>query len=254
MNTFVYLSILPEALIASMLPPMEFGEYMAVGSKKRTRGQAIFFEIDQDIARNILPTEYISRRCIRKPDGTPKNSVYLTIYRALEHLPLKALKDLFLVTDDGRVLNLKKGVYDVKAEKSKQLHLYQELCPVTPVIASSLAPSIFAKQMTSEKEQVFLPKLMFVELLLDQLADDPVRGSAQNLPYPEIGHLRDCLILLKNEEGKSRKTVQRTFNGTLLYRTCSNGFFVASKDELLYYPYPTMQQMEEQNYDFWRSF
>jgi hypothetical protein len=254
MNTFVYLSILPEALIASMLPPMEFGEYMAVGSKKRTRGQAIFFEIDQDIARNILPAEYISKRCMRKPDGTPKNSVYLTIYRALEHLPLKALKDLFLVTDDGRILKIKKGTYDAKAEKSKQLHLYQELCPVTPVIASSLAPSVFAKQMTSEKEQVFLPKLMFVELLLDQLADDPVRGSAQNLPYPEIGHLRDCLILLKNEEGKSRKTVQRTFNGTLLYRTCTNGFFVASKDELVYYPYPTMQQMEEKNYDFWRSF
>ncbi|MBN1790546.1 MAG: hypothetical protein JW830_08625, partial [Bacteroidales bacterium] len=79
-------------------------------------------------------------------------------------------------------------------------------------------------------------------------------GSAQNLPYTDIGHLRDCLIILKNESGKTRKTVQRTFNGTLLYRTCTNGFFVASKDEFIYYPYPTMQQLEEENYDFWRSF
>jgi hypothetical protein len=254
MNTYVYLSVLPEALIASMLPPKDFAEYMATGTRRKTRGQAIFFEVDQDIARNILPAEYISKRCIRKPDGAPKSSVYLTIYRALEHLPLKSLKSLFLVTEDGRILELTKGPYDVKLEKPKQLHLYQELCPVTPIIASTLSPSEFAIEMTSEKEQVYIPKLMFVELMLDQLAYDPVRGSAHNLPYSDIGHLRDCLIILKNEEKKSRKTVQRTFNGTLLYRTCTNGFFVASKDELIYYPYPSMQQLEEQNYDFWRSF
>lgn len=254
MNTFIYLSVLPEALIASMLPPKDFAEYMATGTRKKARGQAIFFEVDQDIARNLLPAEYISKRCVRKPDGSPKSSVYLTVYRALEHLPLRALKNLFLVTDDGRMLELSKGPYDTKIEKQKQLHLYQELCPVTPIIASSLSPSAFAKELTSEAEQVYIPKLMFVELILDQLAYDPVRGSAQNLPYPDIGHLRDCLIILKNEEGKTRKTVQRTFNGTLLYRTCTNGFFVASKDEFIYYPYPTMQRLEEENYDFWRSF
>ena len=254
MNTFIYLSVLPEALIASMLPPKEFAEYMATGTRKKTRGQAIFFEVDQDLARNILPSEYISKRCVRKPDGSPKSSVYISVYRALEHLPLKALKSLFLVTEDGRILELSKAVYDPKSERGPQLHLYQELCPVTPVIASTLAPSSFAREMTSESEQVYIPKLMFVELILDQLAIDPVRGLAQNLPYPDIGHLRDCLIILKNEEGKSRKTVQRTFNGRLLYRTCTNGFFVASKDELIYFPYPTLQQLEEENYDFWRSF
>ena len=254
MNTYIYLSVLPEALIASMLPPKDFAEYLATGTRKKTRGQAIFFEVDQDIARNLLPAEYINKRCVRKPDGSPKSSVYLSVYRALEHIPLRALRNLFLVTEDGRMLELTKGPYDLKTEKQKQLHLYQELCPVTPIIASNLSPSAFAKELTSESEQVYMPKLMFVELMLDQLALDPVRGSAQNLPYTDIGHLRDCLIILKNEAGKTRKTVQRTFNGTLLYRTCTNGFFVASKDEFIYYPYPTMQQLEEENYDFWRSF
>jgi hypothetical protein len=108
--------------------------------------------------------------------------------------------------------------------------------------------------MTLEKNQVHLPRLMFVELLLEQLAVDPLRGSTQNLPYPNIGHLRDCLTILKNEEGKQMKTVLRTFNGELLYRTCTNGFFVASKEDLVYYPYPSMKQLEEENYDFWRSF
>jgi len=254
MKTYFYLSVLPEALIASMLPPREFGEYMATGTRKRTQGQAIFFEVDQDSAMNIIPMDYVNQHCVRKADGSPKSSVYLTVYRVLEQMPLKAIRNLFLVTDEGRILELQKGKYDAKTEKEGLLHLYQELCPVTPVIASTLSPTVFAKEMTSDKNQVHIPKLMFVELLLDQLALDPVRGSASNLPYTNIGHLRDCLIILRNETEKCLKTVLRTFNGTLLYRTCINGFFVASKDEVLYYPYPTMQKLEEENYDFWRSF
>jgi hypothetical protein len=32
--------LIPEALIASMLPPVDFGTYLAVGTKKRTSGDA----------------------------------------------------------------------------------------------------------------------------------------------------------------------------------------------------------------------
>jgi hypothetical protein len=253
MNTYFYLSVLPEALIASMLPPIEFGEYMATGTRKKTRGQAIFFEVDPEVAKDLIPMDYVNKRCVRKEDGTPKSSVYLSVYRVLEQVPMKALKNLYLVTDDGRVLELPKGPYDQKAEKQGMLHLYQELCPVNPVIASTLAPSAFAKELTTECEQVHIPRLLFVELVLDQLASDPVRGSAQNLPYPNIGHLRDCLIILRNEPDKTRKTVLRTFNGELLYRTCTHGFYVADKDEFICYPYPSMQKLEEDHYDFWRS-
>ncbi len=47
MTVHLYLSMLPEALIASMLSPEEFGIYYAVGSQKKSRGQAIFFEKHQ---------------------------------------------------------------------------------------------------------------------------------------------------------------------------------------------------------------
>jgi len=46
MDVFLYLSLIPEALIASMLPPLEFGTYLAVGTKKRTRGQAMYFSLE----------------------------------------------------------------------------------------------------------------------------------------------------------------------------------------------------------------
>ena len=83
MKKYLYLSLTPEALIASMLPPLEFGNYMAVGSRKRTRGQAIFFEIDVDKLTNHFPLELIDKRCVPDETGKPKRSVYLSIYRAL---------------------------------------------------------------------------------------------------------------------------------------------------------------------------
>ncbi|HRZ43535.1 MAG TPA: hypothetical protein P5228_12620, partial [Bacteroidales bacterium] len=46
MDAYIYLSATPEALIASMLSPEEFGAYLSMGTKKRNRGQAIFFEVD----------------------------------------------------------------------------------------------------------------------------------------------------------------------------------------------------------------
>ncbi len=48
MNKYIYLTCNPEALVASMLPPEAFGRYLSTGTKKRNRGQAIFFEVDLD--------------------------------------------------------------------------------------------------------------------------------------------------------------------------------------------------------------
>ncbi|MDZ7762847.1 MAG: hypothetical protein U5K00_00250 [Melioribacteraceae bacterium] len=100
MKKYVYLSLTPEALIASMLPPHDFGTYMAVGTKKRTRGQAIFFEVDQDKLNSHFPLDLIEKRCVPQENGKPKRSVYLSIYRVLEHTPLDALKNLYLTTDE----------------------------------------------------------------------------------------------------------------------------------------------------------
>ncbi len=54
MSKFVYLSITPEALIGSMLPPFEFGAYLATGTKKCNKGQAIFFEVDLEQIKDLI--------------------------------------------------------------------------------------------------------------------------------------------------------------------------------------------------------
>lgn len=236
-----------------MLPPDEFGMYLSTGTKKRNKGQAIFFEVDLDQIVTFINWESLNKRCIAKPDGSPKSSVYLSVYKVLETVPLAALKSLYLTTDHGCVLELKKSAYDHSKEPDGQLHLYQELCPVAPLVASSLAPSVFLRKLTDGSIPIVLPKLFFVELKLGDLATDPLEGSAEHLPYSYIGHLRDCLEIIRGENDKQMKTVNRIYAGELLYRTIDTGFYVGAKKDIAYYPYPRMSELEKTNYNFFRA-
>jgi hypothetical protein len=253
MSKYIYLTCSPEALVASMLPPEGFGLYLSTGTKKRNKGQVIFFEVDLSKIESLIDIDSLNKRCIAKPDGSPKSSVYLSVYKVLEIIPLAALKGLYLTTDHGCVLELKKEVYDKKTEPSNALHLYQELCPVTPLVASGLSPSVFLKRLTDGSIPIVLPKLFFVELKLGELATNPLSGSAEHLPYSNIGHLRDCLEILKGEYEKHMKTVNRIFSGELLYRTIDTGFYIGNKDDIVYYPYPRLAELEKLNYNFFRG-
>jgi hypothetical protein len=253
MSKYIYLTCNPEALVASMLPPESFGLYLSTGTKKRNKAQTIFFEIDLSKIENIIDMKSLEKRCVAKEDGSPKSSVYLSVYRVLETIPLDALKSLYLTTDHGCVLELRKAAYIKEKEIQNALHLYQELCPVSPLVASSLPPSVFLKRLTDRSIPIVLPKLFFVELKLGELASDPLSGSAEHLPYGNIGHLRDCLEIIRGEYEKHMKTVNRIFRGELLYRTIDTGFYVGEKDDMVFYPYPKMADLEIINYNFFRG-
>ncbi len=87
MSKYIYLTCTPEALVASMLPPEGFGMYLSTGTKKRNKGQTIFFEVDLGKIENLIDMESLNKRCVAKEDGSPKSSVYLSVYRALEMIP-----------------------------------------------------------------------------------------------------------------------------------------------------------------------
>ncbi len=251
MKTYLYLSLVPESLIASMLPPEGFGSYYAVGNKKRTRGQALFFEVDPSLLdEESFPMEEIEKGCRPHEDGRPKNSLYLSIYRALEHVPTSALKRLYLVTEDGRVLGLDPKPH-VPSE-TPELHLYQELCPVTPRVVSKLDPDAFTKFITDRNQPVSVPRIVFTELILRDLRRDPDTPNIDELPYLNIEHLRDCLRELRNEYSKPTKTVIRQ-GGDLLYRTIRGGFYAGDQTGLKYFPMPTREELDSTHYVWWRS-
>lgn len=249
MNQYVYLCATPESLIASQLPPVEFGNYLAVGTRKRMRGQAIFFEIDMDKIEN-LPGEYINEHLVPYEDGEPKRSVFLSIYRVMESVPVEALKNLYLVTDDGKTLELKAGKYEPK--KGEMIHLYQQFNPITTRVASKLDPPEFIHFLTDTSKVVSAPKLFFVELKLNKLSMDP-EAPIHDLPYKNPDHLRDCIKRLKLSDERLTKTVIRQLKGELSFRTVKDGFFFGDQGKYLFYPFPAIQKLENEYYSWWRS-
>lgn len=249
MKKYYYLVLTPESLIVSHLAPFEFGSYLSVGTKKRIHGQNIFFELNPEKLKD-LPQEYIETKVVPYPNGEPKRSVYCCIYRVLEQTPLAALKNLYLSTDDGKVLELFSSAYT--ETESEEVHLYQQFNPISTRVVSKLMPNEFIEFLTDTSKPVSTPKLFFTELHLNELAHNP-NAPLKNLPYPNPDHLRHCLIALNETTGKLTKTVLRFIQGDLNYRTIKNGFFIGEKERYLFYRFPDENELETNYHSWWRS-
>lgn len=247
----LYLVLIPESLVASQLDPEAFGTYLSIGSTSRSRGQAIYFEVDPEFRSDAFPMSLVESRCVAGPGGEPKSSLYLSAYRVLEHVPVSALGDLYLATDDGRVLKLSRGEGPPREERL--LHLYQEFCPVTPGVASTLDAVDFGKFITSAENPVHFPRLVYSELILRELATDPAGGNIGELPYRSLGHLRDGLSLLMGDHGKKNKMIYRRLHDDVFFRTIRNGFFVAEPGGHAYYPMPSAEELEHRHHGWWKS-
>jgi len=251
MAVHLYLSLIPEALIASMLTPEEFGAYYAVGSEKKSRGQAIFFEIDPQFRGKDFQVEEAIERCIPHDDGSPKSSIYISVYRVLENIPMDAIKSLYLTTQDGRTLKLDPS--QNLPEVDDGLHLYREISPVTPLVVSALGPRAFYELIVKNPTSLIkLPAVCFLELRLNDLAQEPESAEAGDLPYANMEHLRSCLVSLRSKAVNS-KMVDRLPSSGIPYRSIKNGFFVGNTKKLIYFPFPDEKTLVDKYYRWWRS-
>ncbi len=238
-----------EALVASHLGPEDFGHYMAVGNKKSNRGNVLFLEIKPALKHPYFKLSDIEKRCAVKPDGSPKRSKYISVYRVLEHVELPLLGKLYLTTSDGRVLGIDPQPYDASGQKNG-IHLYQELCPLPPLVVSKLEPGAFAKFMTDPANSIGVPRIIFADLLLDM---DEAGRLAGYLPYSEPMHIVECVKELQGDPWKSTKTVSRTPQIDAFFRTIRRGFFVGDQTGTIFYPYPELREREVHHARWWRS-
>jgi hypothetical protein len=251
METYLYLSLIPEALIYSQLTPELFGNYIAIGDKKLTRGPAIFFSLDPDFKSDAFQLDKAREKCTPHPDGSPRRSSYVSVYNVLSSIPISALGNLHLTTKDGITMTIERSTEPLKERKG--FHFYQEICPVYPKVASPLAPHDFAKFVTDPDNPVFLPRLVFCDLRLDGLATDPEKSSASNLPYKDLNHLRECLTSLKYKTDKMTKIVHRDLQKDLIYPVVESGFFVGDQEDFAYYPFPDADDLDGAHHKWWRS-
>lgn len=252
MQQRLYLSLMPEALIASMLEPEDFGNYYAVGNEGTAQGEAIFAEVDPASCDVVFPLEAALARCVPHANGQPKHTVYVSAYRVLERLPLSALGKLYLVTRDGRSLALSRA--QSRPEDRGGLHLYHELAPTHPEVVSSLGPRDFFDLLMGKKGDFpSLPAIAFVELRLGELAFDPQNGGVGDLPYENIRHLRIVLAALK-DKAVAAKIFERCGPSSFSFRTIEGGIYIGKASEgLAFYEFPSSASLKVSHREWWRS-
>ncbi len=247
MDKHLYLTVIPEALVASMLEPEDFGRHIAVGSPKRVHGPAIFFEIKRDRLPahfDLSPMDTMAPH----PDGSPKKSQAISAYRVLEHVPLEAFGRIFLVTRTGLSVGISPQPYP--RFEARPAHLYQELCPIYGSVVSKLQPDEFGKTITNFDAPVYAPRVIYADLLLGQLADPTSEVDEGMLPYPEIDNIEEAI---HNLRGSERDTIAVAHLNEFFFRTIDKGFFVADQEEIIHYPFLSEEEREVKHYNWWRS-
>jgi hypothetical protein len=251
MTIHLYFSLLPEALIASMLTPEQFGQYYATGHRYKSKGQAIFFEIDPAFRHPAFNIDEALKQCVAHPDGSPKNSVYISMYRVLEQIPVSALRKLYVSTAHGHTLGLSRS--GTMPAGDRGLHMYHDLAPINSLVVSAQGPQAYYSGITSQPAKfIRFPGLCFVELSLGELATDPLNGPVGDLPYSFIHHLREALLQV-SPEGKQNKLVHRVHSPEFPYRMVKGGFYVGNGPELAFYPMPSHEVLREEHSAWWRS-
>lgn len=248
---YLYFSLLPEALIFSMLPPQQFGKYLAIGDKKQSHSPAVFFDVDPALEVEGLAIGKARQRCVEHEDGSPRRSAYVAIHNVIDRLPVSALGDLHLATRDGLVLSLQRGGHaDAPGQRA---FLYQEICPVTPRVVSTLPPQEFCRYVTHRDNPLFLPRMIFADMRLDGLATDPDHAEGKNLPYANLSHLRSCITSLGDGDGKKTKIVQRDLRPDDFFYVIENGFYLGDGEDFAHYPMPPEDALLGEHNRWWNS-
>jgi len=246
-----YMTVFPtETLVSSMLPPEQFGAYMAMGAKRGSHERLIFAELRSEFGDDF-DWAYARARTVPHKSGEPKHSVYLSAYRVLERVPLDRIGKLHLTTVDGRTLGLEASPFPADSAGAPY-YLYQDLGPIQPLVISAMGPSAFGDYMVSDTCKISLPALCYCDLKVVDIKDPVNTGNVGPIYDRNLGHLDECIKAI-TERGKLTKTLERTFAGSFTYQIVKSGFAVVNRSGKLWYAMPGEDELFKNHYDWARS-
>ncbi len=251
-----YLTVFPtESLIASELEPEQFGSYMAIGTRKGSEEQLIFAELDGEFKSESgenFDWQYAMEKCEPHPNGDPKHSVYLGVYRVLEKIPQSAFLSLYLTTRDGRTLKLESAEYS-EPVSSNGVFVYQQFCPLHPVIVSVLPPRQFGQQITNPDEKISVPQMLFGDLKAINFDDPEHSGNLGALYDNQLAHFMECVASVKSRTEKRNKTYNRSHLESFTYNSIKHGIYLSRGGDILFYPMPSEEELKNLDYNWGRS-
>lgn len=251
----LYMIVFPvNALVASQLDPYQFANHYTIGSAKHFSGKVIFAEIDINYRNQYFNIDNYLDQTIAHPDGSPKKTKYICSYKVLEYIDFKAIQNLYIVTANGKALELESKPYTAINEPGL-VRIYQEITPLTNLVASTFDQRDFGKYITSITRSKGCPKLFFTQYDLNVAEFMSKHRESLYSPIPESNPARlyDFLIELQNTPEKKTKTIN--LSSTLKdasFLLIRHGFWFIAGDELLFYPIPTEKELEREHYEWYK--
>jgi hypothetical protein len=257
MKKRLYMIVFPtDALVASQLDPEHFAEHYTIGSAKHHEGKVIFAELDGAFRDPYFDIDHYLSLTVPHSDGSPKKTKYISSYAVLEHVKLSALKSLYLVTVNGKALELKAKAYTAVNEPGL-LRIYQEIAPLSNLVASTLDQRDFGRYITTGSRSKGAPKVFFTQydFNVEEFLQAKKRPHIMHSPIPDtnLDRLLEYLKELKNQPDKKTKTLNLISTLTKAsYKLIRHGFWFAGPEEFVFYPMPSLAKLERDHYEWWR--
>ena len=253
----LYMIVFPiNALVASQLEPDKFGEHYTTGSAKHFSGKVIFAELDINFRNDHFEIDKYLEQTVPHSDGSPKKTKFIKSYNVLEHVTLDAIKKLHLCTTNGKVLSIEYSDYTAVNEPGL-IRIYQEITPLDTLVASTLDQREFGKFITCETKSKGAPKIFFtqIEFNIPRFLDQNKNKEIFSIELPNVNPYRfyDCIMELKGKPEKITKTIGL---GSLLrdisYKFLRHGFWFSDGDELKFFPMPSLADLEDKYFYWWK--
>ncbi|MGE5456881.1 MAG: hypothetical protein ACM3RX_00850 [Methanococcaceae archaeon] len=253
----LYMIVFPiNALVASQLEPDKFGEHYTMSSAKHFSGKVIFAQIDPNFRNDYFEIDRYLSLTVPHEDGTPKRTKFISSYKVLEYIDIEAIKDLYLVTTNGKVLPIKPAEYTAYNEPGR-IRIYQEICPLETLVASNKDQREFGKFITTQTKSKGAPKICFtqIDFNLDEFFRLNKNKEIFTIDLPDVNPYRffDCIMELKANPDKLTKTISL---GSLLkdisFKFLRHGFWFVSGEEMKFFPMPSMSDLENKYYYWWK--
>ena len=253
----LYMVLYPnQSLIASHLNPEMFARHYTSGSSRHYSGKLIFAEVDAEYRNDFFDIESILKDLKPHSDGRPKATKFIASYRVLEHVDLSALGKLYLATEEGHCIGLEKGV--CKDHQEGFIRVYAEIAPMHMLVMSRLTPTDFGRRITDPSNHKSAPAQFFTQLdfnpveFIKEFEKNPFKPSP--IPSTHPSTIRDGFNEMMSRPEKRTKGMALDSNmDSISYRLIRNGFTFAAKGECLFYPIPTISEIEAMNLKFWRT-
>jgi len=254
----LYMIAFPKnALIASQLKPEDFAKHYTVGTAKHYQSKVIFAELDINFRDPYFAIDDYLAQTVPHEDGSPKKTKFISLYAVLEHVDLQAIQKLYLVTAGGKALGIDPKPYTAINEPGF-VRIYQEVTPIYNLVGSNLDQRQFGRWITRETRSKGCPKICFTQIEFD--VDEFLRENKDRTiiisPFPEHHpwRLYDCLRQLRADPQMKTKTISL---GSLLreisYSKIRHGFWFADGENMLFFPMPTRDELEDKHYKWWRE-